>query len=140
MRKCSECSKQCNNCKQPLNLLAIKLKTFAYCLQSKHYLIQSQNVRVFFLVDFVQVYYETFFGRNLCFTLLQQWFIILLHKSNLIAIQMLKNYVEQQLLWQYPVFFLAMLEGSRLEFYFNWAAPGIFLKLLTKENLLGCFH
>ena len=62
MQKCSECSKQCNNCKQPLNLLAIKLKTFAYSEKSKHYLIESQNARVFFLVDFEQVFYETCFG------------------------------------------------------------------------------
>ena len=39
-----------------------------------------------------------------------------------------------------PRLFFAKLEGSRLEFYFNWAPPGRFLNLLTKENLLGCFH
>ena len=39
-----------------------------------------------------------------------------------------------------PRLFFAKLEGSRLEFYFNWAPPGRFLKLSTKEIILGCFH
>ena len=47
----------------------------------------------FFFADFQRVFHKSLFVKNFCFILLQQWLITLFYKSNLIAMQLQKNYL-----------------------------------------------
>ena len=139
MEKFSACSKHCSNCKQPLNLLAIKLQTFAYCQQFKHYLIQSQNARVSFLVTSSKFFMKRF---------LVEIFVSLFCSSGLLYFftrvtsqqYSCSKIMQDSSCSGNTQFLFCKVRGFRTRIYFNWAPPERFLKLLRKENLLGCFH